>query len=82
MSGIGDGLAGDIGGFEIMPDLSEVTLFGSGQSIGNDFECTFYDSKRDRSGRPLWSTDLDGYDWRSKVFNFFLRGWDFSVFSS
>jgi len=80
MTGMGDGFGGEIGGFEVMPDLGEVSLFGSGLSIGNDFVGVFYDSKRDRSGKPLWSTDLNGYDWRSKVYKFFLRGWDFSVF--
>jgi hypothetical protein len=54
MSGLGDGLAGGIGdGFDIMPDLGEVTIFGAGQTIGNDFVGTFYDFKRDRSGRPI-----------------------------
>ncbi len=54
MSGLGDGLGGEIGGgFDMMPDLSEITVFGSGQSIGNDLEGTFYDMKRDRSGRPI-----------------------------
>jgi hypothetical protein len=54
MSGLGDGLGGGIGdGFDMMPDLSEISVFGSGQSIGNDLEGTFYDMKRDRSGRPI-----------------------------
>jgi hypothetical protein len=82
LGGFGDGLLDGIGagGFDTIPDLSQISLFGSEQSIGNDFVVTFYDSKRDRSGRPLWSTDLDGFDWRSKVYNFFLRGCDFDVF--
>jgi len=55
MSGIGDGLGdgGGLGGFDMMPDFNEVTIFGSGQSIGNDFIGTFYDFKRDRSGRNI-----------------------------
>ena len=53
MSGMTAGLAGGIGGFDLMPDLGEVTVFGGGQSIGNDFVGTFYDFKRDRSGRPI-----------------------------
>ena len=36
-----------------MPDLNEMTLFGGGQTIGNDFVGTFYDFKRDRTGRPI-----------------------------
>ncbi|VGO19587.1 hypothetical protein [Pontiella sulfatireligans] len=54
MSGMTDGLAGAIGGFEIMPDLDEVTLYGSGQTIGNDFVGTFYDLKRNRQGNPVF----------------------------
>ena len=51
MSSMGDGLGGGgIGGFDMMPDLGEVTVFGGGQSIGNDFVGTFYDFKRDRQG--------------------------------
>ena len=48
MSGIGEGISGSIGGFEMMPDLGEVTIFGAGQTIGNDFVGTFYDFKRTR----------------------------------
>ena len=53
MTGMGDGLSGGLGGFELMPDVGEVTLFGSGQSIGNDFVGTFYDFKRGRTGRDI-----------------------------
>ena len=37
MSGITAGLGGGMGGFDIMPDLSDVSVLGSAQSIGNDF---------------------------------------------
>ena len=80
MSGMTAGLAGGIGGFDVMPDLSEPTLFGSSQSIGNDFVGTFYDIKRDRRGKPLWTTDLNGWEWRPLIHSFFQKGWDFSVF--
>ena len=53
MSGMGEGLGEGIGGFDMMPDLDTVSVFGSGQTIGNDFIGTFYDHKRDRSGRPI-----------------------------
>ena len=49
----GEGFGGGIEGFDMMPDLGEISVFGSGQSIGNDLEGTFYDMKRDRSGRPI-----------------------------
>ena len=81
MSGMGEGLGDMVGGFDLMPDFDEPTLFGASQSIGNDFVGVFYDIKRDRRGKPLWSTDLRGYDWRNKINKFFQRGWDFSVFN-
>ncbi|RLA36421.1 MAG: hypothetical protein DRQ64_10100 [Gammaproteobacteria bacterium] len=80
MSGMGEGFGGDIGGFDMLPDLGEVTMFGAGQSIGNDFVGTFYDSKRDREGRTL-PVDTSGEAWRNLIHKFLLRGWDLSVFS-
>ena len=54
MSGIGEGLAGGMGGgFDLMSDLGEISVFGGGQSIGNDFEGVFYDLKRDRRGGTI-----------------------------
>lgn len=53
LSGVSDGLNTGIGGFDLMPNLNETTLFGGGQTIGNDFAGTFYDFKRDRMGRPI-----------------------------
>ena len=53
LSGVADGLSAGLGGFDLMPDLNEMTLFGGGQTIGNDFVGTFYDFKRDRTGRPI-----------------------------
>jgi len=53
MSSMGDGIDGGLGGFEIMPNLDEVSVFGSGQSIGNDLVGTFYDFKRANGGRNI-----------------------------
>jgi len=50
MSGMTDGIAGGIGGFEIMPDLGEISVLGASQTIGNDFEGTFYHLLYDRGG--------------------------------
>jgi hypothetical protein len=51
MSGMGDSLGGGLGdGFNIMPDLSKVSVFGGGQSIGNDFEGRMYHLLYDRRG--------------------------------
>ncbi|MEN8254748.1 MAG: hypothetical protein ABFR33_04680 [Verrucomicrobiota bacterium] len=83
MSGMGgDGLGDVMGGFDMMPDLSEVSAYGSVQSIGNDFVGTFYDSKRDRNGRNLPDgMNKDGIIWKQKLYKFFSRGWDTSVFA-
>ena len=78
MSGMSDGLAVGLGGFDMMPDFGEVTIFGGGQSIGNDFVGTFYDLKRDRSGRPTpmsWAKLLED----SK--DFIRKGWKPSEFA-
>jgi len=82
MSGMGgEGFGGGVGdGFDMMPDLDKVTVFGGGQSIGNDFEGTFYDSKRDRAGRDL-PVDYTGDQWRGVINKFLRSGWDTSVFS-
>ncbi len=80
MSGMGDGFDTGVGsGFEIMSDLNELTtLLGGSQTIGNDFEGTFYDLKRTRSGR----TSLIVPDAVHYVFYDFLqKGWKKSVFS-
>ena len=80
MSGMANGIAGGVGGFDLMPDFEKVTMFGAGQSIGNDFVGTFYDSKRNREGHPL-SVDIEGNEWRDLIHKFLKRGWDTSVFS-
>ncbi len=53
MTGMGAGLEKGIGGFDMMNDLSKMTLMGGGRSVGNDLAGTFYDLKRDRSGTPI-----------------------------
>lgn len=71
MSGMG-GEGFEIGGFDIMPDLGELSLLGSDQTIGNDLEGTFYDFKRNRSGGYI---SMDGENWQRGVHNFLRRGW-------
>ena len=81
MSGMGDGLGdGMIGGFDVMPDLGEVTVFGSGQTVGNDLKGTFYDFKSDRRGKPL-SVSLGRDNYRETVIRFLKNDWKPSVFS-
>ena len=73
MSGMGDSLGGGLGeGFNIMPDFEETTIFGGGQTIGNDFVGTFYDFKRDRSGRPIPMSDVQFVD---AMIKFNSKGW-------
>ncbi len=78
LSGIGDSLSGGVGGFDMMPDLGEVTLFGGGQTIGNDFVGTFYDFKRDRQGRP---NSMDETKFVQEVTKFVSSGFKTSVLS-
>jgi len=86
MSGMGgEGLGEGIGGFDMMPDLGDISIFGSGQSIGNDFVGTFYDFKRDRSGRHLsgfipWDRSSGQAYW-GLVHKFLRSGWKTSVFA-
>ena len=80
MSGVSEGLGGGVGGFDMMPNLDDVTIFGSGQSIGSDFVGTYYDSKLDRQGNTL-SVDTEGFEWRALINKFLRRGWDTSVFA-
>ncbi len=78
MSGMGEGLGGGIDGFDMMPDLEEISVFGSGQSIGNDFEGTLYDFKLDRRGKPRSVAPGFG-DVRKAVGKFIRSGWKTST---
>ncbi len=77
MSGMSEGFGGEIGGgFDMMPDLEIVSVFGSGQTIGNDLEGTFYDFNRRRGGN-LNGIDQYGFDAELQKFN--KSGWKESV---
>jgi hypothetical protein len=56
----------------MMPDLDQVTLFGGGQTIGNDFVGTFYDFKRDRRGKPM---AMDPSEFVDELTKFVGGGW-------
>ncbi len=56
-----------------MPVLGDVGVFGSGQSIGNDFVGTFYDFQRDRSGRNITVSPAGFLD---KLVDFVDSGWE------
>ena len=53
VSGMGSGLSGGVGGYELVPDVSSMSLFGGVKSVsvGNDFEGTFYALNMDRHGK-------------------------------
>ena len=74
LGGIGEGVGFDMSlgmDFDVKP-----SLMGSGFSIGSDLVGTFYDFKRDRSGRDI-GYDRDGF--RDMVRKFIKSGWKTSV---
>jgi hypothetical protein len=78
-SGSGFGGIGDLGGFDMNPDLSGISVFGSGQSIGNDFEGRCYFLKYDRQGgKAVMDSDKFIYLLRK----FCIKGWPESLLST
>ena len=52
--GTGEGLMGGLGtggDFMDIPDIGEITLFGGGQSVGNDMRVSYYNLNLLRSGK-------------------------------
>ncbi len=80
-SRVGEGLGGGIGGFELMPDPADMSLFGgkSSLSIGNDFVGTFYALTLDRSGNRNGQQIGDQYYRELK--RFLDSGWNPRSFS-
>jgi hypothetical protein len=78
---ISDGLGGGVGGFEMMPDPADMSLFGgkSSLSIGNDFEGTFYALSLDRSGNRNNQQVGDAY--YREIGRFLDSGWNPRSFS-
>jgi hypothetical protein len=81
VSGIsGSGLGSGLSGFDLIPDVAQMSLFGGEKStsVGNDFEGTFYILNRTRDGKDL------GYDQplcRTKVTAFIEGDWSPNVFA-
>ncbi len=84
ISSAGSGLSGGVGGYELVPDVSEMSLFGgsSSVSVGNDFEGTFYSLQYDRRGKKANMSDPEyintvrrfvELDWNPYVFAPFYR---------
>ncbi|MDF7807742.1 SHD1 domain-containing protein [Pontiellaceae bacterium B12219] len=77
MSGMGEGFSGDVGvGFDLSPNLSEVSVFGSSQSIGNDFTGEVYSLLRNRSGGSI---SMGEDEFREVLRKYVLSGWKDSV---
>ncbi len=78
MSGMTEGLGSGIGGFELMPDPADMSLFGGKNSIaiGNDFEGTFYSLEMNRRG----GFEGIGVDDMNRVIERFVEsGWNTNV---
>jgi len=85
ISSTGSGLSGGVGGYELVPDIARISLFGGTKSmaVGNDFEGTFYSLRYDRRGKET-NVDEPGYektirrfvdsDWNPYVFAPYFRG--------
>jgi len=80
MSGMSEGLDGGEIGFDMMPDLDTVSIFGSGQSIGNDLEGVLYDFKRRRDGKPH-TVVMGAGEFYGHVEKFIRSGWKLSTLS-
>ena len=69
----------DIASFGEIPGLAEMTdILGSGQTIGNDLEGTFYDFRRNRRGSY---TGAGNNTYKEKMRLFMHRDWQCSVLS-
>ena len=80
MAGIGGSLGdgGLGGGFDLMPDIKEVSQFGMSESIGSDLEGTYYDFNKTRTGTPSGATPEMVAQLIDK---FFGKGWSPRVFA-
>jgi hypothetical protein len=79
MSGVGGGLSEGIGGFEMMADLSKMTLMGSTKSIGNDLVGTFFDLSRYRDGSRSTLQPGISQEFSNLVREFLDNGWSDEV---
>ncbi|RLA58248.1 MAG: hypothetical protein DRQ89_15580, partial [Epsilonproteobacteria bacterium] len=76
MSGMSDGFAGGVGGFDMMPDLDEISVFGNAQSIGNDLEGVVYSLLYDRNGGTI---PMGEDQFREVLRKYVLSGWKDSI---
>jgi hypothetical protein len=80
ISSAGSGLSGGVGGYELVPDVAGMSMFGGSKSVavGNDFEGTFYSLHYDRRGKE---TSVDDPEYRNTIRRFVELDWNPFVFA-
>ena len=80
VSGVGDGLDGGVGGFEMVPDSSQISIFGRKDffAAGNDFEGTFYSFAYDRR---MKKTSVTTESIKEILRRFIESGWNPMIFT-
>ncbi|WP_372794070.1 hypothetical protein [Pontiella sp.] len=80
ISSAGSGLSGGVSGYELVPDVSAMSVFGGSSSVavGNDFEGTFYSLRYDRRGQKA---NMDDPEFRRTIRRFVEMNWNPFVFA-
>jgi hypothetical protein len=80
LKGMGEGIGSGVGGFDMMPDLAELSIFGGKKSMsaGNDFEGTFYSLAYERDGSRA---KVDTGAFWEVIRRFVESGWNPYVFT-
>jgi len=80
ISSAGSGIGGGVGGYELVPDVEEMSMFGGASSVavGNDFEGTFYSLRYDRRGEE---TSVDDPEYINTIRRFVDLDWNPYVFA-
>ena len=77
---LGEGLGGGVGGFELMPNVDDISMFGADKSVavGNDFEGTFFSLAYDNMGQE---TGLNRTGIMRVIRQFHENGWNVRTFA-
>ncbi|MDF7807846.1 SHD1 domain-containing protein [Pontiellaceae bacterium B12219] len=79
LGGMGDGLVGGVGGFDIIPDLTQLASpFGGGFTTGSDLKGYFYNMNRGRTGRPI---PMSPEQMEDLMYAYWNSGWKSSYLS-
>jgi hypothetical protein len=77
LGGMGEGLSEGLGGFDIMPDLTDLASpFGGGFTTGNDLKGYFYNMNRGRNGRPV---PMSPDQMEALIYDYLKSGWKSSL---